>query len=199
MTNHREIVSAIMDMMNAEYPTKFSTTPERLKVWAQMLKGFDSEIILGAAYHLVSTNEWPPNIAQVREQCVLMSHGEPYEPTGQEAWENIWRKVAGEEIELTDLEKRALKQTSSIYDLKRSSNPSTDRAHFIKAFDQLVAARKLERQTLPEVKALVEKNRPALPAPVEKQLPKPIEKEPNYPTGDEVSTYVNQVLERIEG
>lgn len=177
--NHRETVSMIMDMFVAEYPGRFSTGLERLKVWCQMLKGFDGELILGAAYHLASTCNWPPTIAQMREQCVLMSHGDLRNPTGAESWERIRRKMTSEpDLELTDLERTALSQTSSLYDLKRSTNPSTDRAHYIKAFDSLAAQRHQERITLPEVKALAGRYAeiPALEAgKTDKALPVPSE------------------------
>ncbi len=172
MTNHRDTVSEIMDLFNAEYPLKFSTSPERLKVWAQMLKGFDRELILGAAYHLASTCQWPPPIAQMREQCVLMQHGELQNPTGAESWERIKLKMTSKpDLVLNDMEKKALAQTSTIFDLKRTSNEPTDRAHYIKAFDKLVQKRHVDRITLPEVKALAARNTPALPAPESKQLP----------------------------
>ena len=195
MTNHRDTVSEIMDLFNAEYPANFSTGLERLKVWAQMLKGFDREIILGSAYHLASTCQWPPTIAQVRKQCVLIAHGELHDPTGAESWEHIRQKMTSNpDLVLLDLEKKALAQTSSICDLRRSSNESTDRAHYIKAFDQLVARRHMYRITLPEVKALVAKNVSALPPHTSPAPQLPAKTEPEYLPPEDVSRLVAQVL-----
>lgn len=173
MTNHRDTVSEIMDLLNAEYPSKFSTKLERIKVWSQMLNGFDRELILGAAYHLVSTCRWPPNIAQMREQCVLMSHGKLQNPTSSDAWEHVMERVNHKDIELTPFEKKALKQTGrTINELRQTQllYLATDRARFSEAFDRLISKQHLERITLPEVKTLVARNAPALPAPATKQI-----------------------------
>jgi len=191
--NHKQAVITAMKMFSDSYPGKF-TVGTNVGTWEQVLSDIDPGVIPAAALHLISTRkDWPPDPATLREQCILMSHGQLQEPTGSEAWERIREKFHTDDLELTDMEKQALKQTSSIYDLKRSTNPSTDRAHFIKAFDLLVAKRKLDRQTLPEVKALVEKHRPALPehedAP---QLP-PVE--PEYPDENEVRQLVAQLAE----
>ena len=172
--NHKETIAFVMQIFNEEYPGKFIKPTSRMRIWEQILNGFDSEVILTAAYHLASTRkDWAPDIATMREQCVLMSHGELHNPTGAESWERIRQKMTDKpELELSNMEKKALAQTSSIYDLRRSLNGPTDRAHYIKAFDGLVQKRHMDRITLPEVKAMTARNAPALPA---HETPKPAE------------------------
>ncbi len=170
---HKKTIALIMEIFDEEYRGKFTNTPARMKIWSQMLSGFDSETILAAAYHLASTRkDWAPDIATMREQCVLMAQGELQLATGAESWARIKLKMTSEpELKLTDHEKAALAQTSTIFDLRRSKNETTDRAHYIKAFDKLIQKRHYDMVTLPEVKALAARNLPALPAKEVKELP----------------------------
>jgi hypothetical protein len=167
MTPKQAVITAIK-MFSDSYPGKF-TVGDNVKTWERVLSDMDPDVIPAAALHLISTRkDWPPDPATLREQCVLMSHGQLHEPTGSEAWEHIRERMAqsaecDEPLKLTDLERRALKQTGTLYDLRRSANPASDRATFIKAFNTLVSKQKLERQTLPEVKALVQKKHDELP------------------------------------
>jgi hypothetical protein len=171
--DHKETVAFVMKIFDEEYHGKFINSPDRMKIWAQMLKGFEPTVIKAAAYHLAATRkDWAPDIATMREQCSMMAHGELNLPTGAESWQRIKLKMTSEPgLELTEMEKTALAQTSTIYDLKRSTNEPTDRAHYIKAFDALVSKRHQDRLTLPEVKALVARNSaPELPVHESKEL-----------------------------
>jgi hypothetical protein len=175
-------VTRAMNMLNEEYPGKFSLgtvtrdgeVPSRVRVWEHVLSEFDDETILHAALHLISTRpEWPPDVAMMRAQCVSLVSGELLSETGSEAWECIIKKVNHEDIDLTDVQKAALKQTGrTIFDLRNTSisNLATDRARYIEAFDKLVEKKRMERMTLPQVKAFAERNRPALPAATTKKL-----------------------------
>jgi hypothetical protein len=169
-----------MTTFNEEYPGKFSLgkitpgdkKPSRLRVWEHVLREFTDEIILHAAMHLVSTRpDWPPDLATMRAQCVSLVHGELQDETGSEAWEQVVKKINHEDVELSEMQKKALKQTGkTIYDLRQTTNLASDRSRYIEAFNNLISKRRMERITLPEVKRLVERNRPALPAPATKQL-----------------------------
>lgn len=177
-------VQVSMQLLLEEYRGKFIITAERSKTWRQMLRGIDPTVITAAVYHLISSrdSEWPPTVGMVRQVALQFANGELHTPTGYDAWANIQKKFQYEDFPLTDLELAALKQIGTIYDLKRSTNPATDRAHFIKAFNELVNRQQLERVTLPEVKALVEHNVPFLPKPQEKapeRLPAPFEPNQN--------------------
>ena len=184
-------INNIMRIFSEEYPGKFSVTESRKKVWLHILKGFPTETILGAAYHLISTRpDWPPDIATMRDTVINFIHGELHQPTPQEAWENILRKIQDDDVELSDLEKAALKQVSTVYDLRRSENSSSDRAQYIKAFDQLLKKQQLERATLPAVKRLVQEHVPMFIEPEKPQelpeaQPSPL---PGYEDDDYNST-----------
>jgi len=99
-----------------------------------------------------------------------MSHGRLFNPSAEAAWEKIIKKINRVEgIELTELEKKALLQTATIFDMRQSTNIESHRARYIKAFEKLVEQRTLERLTLPEVKRLVGKDRGLLETKSEKE------------------------------
>ena len=175
-------VTRAMTMFNEEYPGKFSlgtkTTdsddPSRVKVWKHVLREFSDEIILHAALHLVAIRpDWPPDVATMREQCVLMANGQSELPNGADAWGLLMDHVSHVNVELGDTHKEALKQTGlTVRDLRsvNVSNIPTIRSQFVKSFDSIVQKKHRERITLPEVKALTSNNAPALPEPEPKQL-----------------------------
>jgi len=167
-------IADVMRLFAHEYPGRFSTTPERAKIWRSMLREFDREVVLAAAYDLASTCDWPPTIAQMRRRAVDLTHGELREPDAGEAWERVSRLISGEvetDSELSGVEREALRRTGQLWDLKRSSNPSADRAAFQRAFTALVEARRRDRLTLPEVRELAARRAaPALPEEGEKAM-----------------------------
>ncbi len=180
-----ETVRQILLAINECYPGKFNKTEKTKKIWHRMLKDIDAENVLAATFHLCATvPTWPPDVASIRQQAVRYAHGEMEAPTGHEAWENIRKKFGNDHHQLTDHEKAAVNQIGSMFDLKRSENTVADRAQFIKAFDNIIAKRDLDRATLPEVKALVENNVPFLPEHEEPapQLPPPATQNFDYST-----------------
>lgn len=151
-----QAVSLILEMFSTEYPGKFSLSPQRAMLWEKMLGEFDSDIILHAAYHLAGSSEWPPNIHQMRKQCMYFVHGEIADPSAEEAWGKVMRKIQrAEGVELTELEAKALTQTASIYDMQHSTNIEAHRARYIRAFEKLVERRNEDRLTLPEIREFV--------------------------------------------
>jgi hypothetical protein len=184
-----------MNIFNEEYPGKFLSSKSRKKVWLRMLGDYPSEVVYAAAYHLIAISpNWPPNVAKMRETIVGLMHGELDTPNGAEAWEKILLKIQDETaVQLTELEKKALAQTGTLYDLRRSENSAVDRARYINAFEALVKKQHLERTTLPEIKKLVERNSPEPKLPKRpSEPPQPIG-EADTPTSDEIKAYVAQV------
>jgi hypothetical protein len=140
-------------------------------IWLKMLEDLDADALLAAANHLVSTRpDWPPDIATLRGTVVDFAHGYLEPPSGHEAWEHVLVKMSEDElpdlttgehdekISLTALEKAAVNQIGSLYDLRRSTNPASDRAQFIKAFEKMVAKKRLELTALPNVRQLDNKS-----------------------------------------
>ncbi len=162
----------VMTLLNEEYPGKFKITDERIKLWRSLLADIDPQIVLTAALHLVGArdSEWPPTVGAVRATAMNFAHGELDPPGAHEAWSHVQARLQSDEAPLTELELEAVKRVGTIYDMRRSSNAAADRAQFIKAFEQLVTRRQLERTTLPTVKMIVERQAAALPAPRAEQV-----------------------------
>ena len=179
-------VEEALELCILEYPNfQVDKQGTKLKLWYLMLKDFSAEVVLHAVYHLLSLGrDFPPNSGHMRRQCSLFANGELYELSGATSWEHILDKIAKKTIELTDIEKKVLAQTKSIYDLGISKNIDADRARYIQAFEQFIAKRNLEWVTLPEVKKMVAGNMKTLPPSDKKNLP-----EKNTSSNDEIVTF----------
>jgi len=174
MTSEKNVVLRVMRLFNAEFPDRFKLNDERRRVWEHLLAGFDGDVVLAAAMHMVSERrEHPPNIGAFRSLVVGMAHGEIAPPSSSEAWGHVLERLQGRDTPLTPLEAAALKKIGSIYDLKTSGNLAADRAQFKKAFEDLVRERDTERNMLPMVRGVLEARTPQLPAPPSRELPAP--------------------------
>lgn len=134
-------------------------TDERHSLWINLLDGINDEWVMGAALHIVSTrSDWPPDIALLRTTALSLAAGELAAPSGSEAWATILRLISCKSVPLTPREREALKATGSLYDLRRSSNATADRARFVAAYDRIAEREKKTREMLPGVAALNAKN-----------------------------------------
>jgi hypothetical protein len=175
--NRQQAVASIMALFNEEYPGKFTLSANRAELWNKLLSDIKPEVILAAATQLVGTDEWPPPVARVRRKALEIQKGNLYALTGDDAWQHVLVKIQRpDDVELTDLEKSALKQTSTLFDLQRSTNIAADRATFVRVYNELARRERIEESTLPEVRQLVESRRAerakALPLPAEPRTPK---------------------------
>jgi hypothetical protein len=126
------------------------TGAERDKLWMRMLDGIDDKAVEAAVEHILTMDrEYPPTIGILRTKALEILSGELGALTGAEAWADVAEKISGRDVELSERQKQALKATGTIYDLKRSQNPSSDRARFILAYDSIVSRKKLERSMMP--------------------------------------------------
>jgi hypothetical protein len=183
-------------------------TPE---IFHRLLKDLRPEDLLPAALNLCTTQHWPPSIAQLRTQAAGMAKGVLTPDSGLDGWGRVLLRLQDRDVTLTEIDKKALAQTRSIYDLKRSDNIVADRSNFIKAWNHLSEKERINQVTLPEVKILATRNLPAFAEP--KQLPqekpekysvrqsvKPLnlpylseEEGKEIPTQEEVSGYIAQL------
>ena len=195
MKQLNETIDQILLIFNEEYPSKFVMSVSRAKLWRQILGEFDKDIILAAAFHLVSTRpDWPPDIATVRDTCARFAAGELEPPNPHESWERIQRRIQGEKVDLTELEKIALQQTGTIFDLRKSRNPTGDRQAFIAAFKIAAEKQHRDRVTLPNVRAIVSKHIPVLAAHNPAETPR-IENESVSP--EQVKNYIAEITGKM--
>jgi len=191
--NLDQTIKNTLDLLNESYQGKFKLTDITPGIWKKILRDIDTESILAAVYHLCSTRpDWPPDLATVRSTALGLSKGVLKRKTGFDAWESILKKIQDEDHPLTELEKKALGQTKSMYDLRLSQTIVADRSTFIKAYDHLSERERLNDVTLPEVKQMVARNTPALPAPV---TPKQLPPQEDCPTPSEISGLIGKLRE----
>jgi len=156
----KKALAQIMLAFSEEYTGRFVVSETRTKIWAQILGEYPAEILQAAGYHLLSTGTFPPAVSEMREQCARIIAGELYEHTASEAWCLASAVIRGDQeySTLDDMCKRALKAAGNLCDLKKSRNPTTDRAAFVTAYNHLLKRQKQDRVTLKEVKAMVVKH-----------------------------------------
>jgi hypothetical protein len=146
------------------------------EMWLGHLRACDEECVLAAVTeYALSDNEWPPAPRTVRNRALEIAAGRTGGESGALAWERVIKWVSlpqgsADDFELTDLEIRALKTTGGSWSLKHAdvSSRIAMRAHFVDFYDKALADEKRDLTTPPEVKALIERNKPV------KALPKPI-------------------------
>jgi len=195
MNQLNETIDQIMIIFNEEFPSQFVRSVAREKLWRQMLGQYESDIILAAAWHLVSTKQkFPPNIATIRATCARFSFGELDPPNPHESWGKIQQKIQGEKVDLTELEKIALQQTGTIFDLRKSRNPTGDRQAFMSAFKIAAEKQHRDRVTLPNVRAIVSKHVPVLAAHNPAETPR-IENESVSP--EQVKNYIAEITGKM--
>lgn len=173
------------------------------KLWRNMLADFDAKTIEAATLQIMATHKnaynWAPDIATVSEQCLNIQTGMLSTPTGYDAWERVMDKVNRKDIELTDPENQALKQTGLTIGEIRTVNLSsipTIRSQFVSAFDRLINKQLVDALTPKSVKQLIAQNAPQLPAPQSKQLLK-TEPEPEYEDPAKVKALVRGLVNGI--
>jgi len=136
---------------------------ERHRLWMELLEGIDDGSVMAAALHIVSTrSDWPPDIALLRTTALTIAAGEQAAPTGSEAWAGIATLIGGRDVDLTPRQLQALKSVGTLYDLKRSTNSTSDRARFIEAYDAIAERERKTREMLPAVAQLNAANALAL-------------------------------------
>jgi len=205
-----DTIEKVMTLFSEEFPGKFVITDTRIDTWILMLRDFHPSTIQHAAYQLASELEWPPPIGKMRQTCALMEKGINKMPTGNEAWERVLRKIHHDQsFELNEREKKALKQTKSLADMRTSGNIDADRARYIEAFDKLIDKEMKERITLPEVKRFLVERRAELKSkddttnirlPAKQDRAKLLDAgiEPEYEDPEKVSDLCQEVIQNIE-
>lgn len=152
-----EVAKAVTMAMAAfveEYPGRFVVSASRKKIWQHLLSDLEPGIIMATAYHLLSARkEFPPDVALFRETAILLGEGRTEIKGAEEAWGDVMERVYGNsDRKLCAKTMAALKQTSTINDLKQSRNIAADRAHFVRAYNKLEQKDLTQKLILPDVK-----------------------------------------------
>lgn len=160
--NGETIMQGIRFLSKA-YPGKITSCRETEQVWARLLGDLSDQSFLAAIEHYAATKPiYPPTPAEIRQKAIELDHGMITEITAMQAWDRIWRSFNDTEIVLTDIEREVLRFMGGSWALRNSRNLTTDRAHFLRAYDETLNRRKVERQTTPRIRAFVGANQKLL-------------------------------------
>ena len=160
MKTDEQTINKVIAAMVSAYPGRFEVVKGMPGIWLSLLSDLPADTVYGAATQLVAVSKWPPSIADVRRLAVNLEKGRLSAPNAFEAWERVQRKSAGDDIELTDNEKRALKVIGGMHTVKTSTAISFDRKSFCDAFDSFEQTELREAIALSEVKRLATHNAP---------------------------------------
>ena len=139
---------------------EFQATEELAQIWFSILGDLEPKSIeLATAHFLASDSPWAPVVGQFRAVACKIQHGEPAEFTAAESWDRISAYIQHKEIELNELEKKVLRATKGIWDLRRSSNIEMDRLAYVKYYCELVNGETERRKKLPILKENESKKR----------------------------------------
>ena len=189
----RETVCSILYALVDSFPGKLEIQSENkdpnnprtgtVNLWYSVLKDLPADCVRGAVMdYIASPREWPPTVGQVRKMATMLSMGELAPRSPWEAWERVVLRTYdmsdsdGKPIFLTEEERRALNTIGGSWNIKNSKNISRDRDHFVRAYNDFLAAKHQRAMAMPPVKKLADENAPTppqLPERTEPEEPKP--------------------------
>jgi hypothetical protein len=149
-------IEKILSILTECYPGRFQTTDKTAKIWELMLSDLDPQLAIAATIQLCSQREtWPPDVASIRRQTILMSNGLLINRHGSESWTKVICLIDGKKVDLDEIESEALKRTGKLNDLRTSTKPDADRFRFIEAFNAIYQKRLSDSLLLPLVRDFV--------------------------------------------
>lgn len=150
-----------LGIIKAAYPKDklFALDGDAMKdVWYRLLSDLDGNVVKAAAIKWVSTEKWPPSIADIRSLCVDIKEG-----VDPDAWSKAWEQVnkmiqkygyyrpdeSYKELDAVDpLATEAIKRLGYCH-VCMSENQVAERANFRDIYLQL-AKRKKEESQIPK-------------------------------------------------
>ena len=132
-----------------------------MSLWFAQLQDIPYKVAEIALQKWVATNKWSPSIAEIRESCTNLVHGEP--PDWSAAWEQVLKAISRygfyrqkEALEsLDDLTAECVRRIG-FRDLCLTENIGYYRANFKTVYENLSNRQKLEHQLPEPLKNLIE-------------------------------------------
>lgn len=157
-----ETVTAVIVMLTEAYPGKFEANAETFRVWSRLLEDIPDRALLAAAVHHTTQCKFVPTIAELRDAAFSITAGDLAPETPGEAWDRVSRAMrqlgsyrAHEAREmLGEVLWRCIGAMGGWRELCLSENGVADRAHFLRAFEQIRDRDRVLVRSLPEVRAL---------------------------------------------
>lgn len=158
------------------YPREnFLPNVQTMELWYNELKDLDYKTMEVAVRKWVSTHEFSPSIAKLREMCATVEKGEL--PGCEEGWEEVRRSFSsyGQYHEKEALESfspitRKVVEIIGYKELCWSENQIADRKHFMDIYKQLAHRMEEDRQIAPAVQARIAEIRGEQPTPLIEQM-----------------------------
>ena len=138
---------------------EFNNDGSTAQFWEMMLDGFEPDILIQAATHIISisNSQWPPSPGEVRNAALDFSYGELIPQTAEEAFSAVLMAIETDTTTtLPKLTKAALKAVGGSWSVKNASSQSVIQTQFTRAYEGLQRRQRVNRLALPSVKQLVE-------------------------------------------
>lgn len=159
MTN-LQATKIFASIMAAYSSNKF--TEDSVGVYSRMLGDLDYATANAATEQLIAISKWPPTVADIRERCAALTHGEV--KAGGEAWGEVLRAIGrygrnrtpGVDFAWSDPALGEAVSAMSWRELCDSDNQIADRARFIDVYDAIAVKHRREQVSgcLPAVQQL---------------------------------------------
>lgn len=152
----------IVMALQTYYPReKLLPNDDAINLWYEALQDLDAVVLGTALKRWVSTQKWPPTIAELREQAQLVTSGDL--PSWGKAWETVQDAIHIHGIyEYNAACKMFDAVTQSVVDfigwdnICMSDNHEATRANFRMLYDQEAKRKKEERNVPPAVQAVIQ-------------------------------------------
>jgi hypothetical protein len=140
----------LVAVLLAAYPAAKSTASTS-EVYERMLADLDYPTANAAVERLLATSRFMPSIAEIREACMDLQHGERV--AGGEAWGNVLRAIGrwgvyrtpGQDFQFQDPVAARCVAALGWQNLCNSENQHADRARFIELYDRLAVSERKEQ------------------------------------------------------
>lgn len=171
MATEKDIM-LVVGLIGAAFPN-FKPTKQTVEVYAQTLADLDGDLLRQATLQAVASNgrQFAPSVAEIRAEARRLLAIIEKVPTPHQAWEevcNAMRDVGSYRRPTFShpLVEQAM-NTIGWRELCLSENQVSDRAQFLRAYEDLVARHDYQSTMLPSARAFIEDNGgPALPSPM---------------------------------
>lgn len=161
MANKTEI-SQILAMLAATYP-RYTLTEETVMVYIQLLEDIDAISLRMAALECATNKDFFPSVHELRE--AVSNHWRKIQgiPSMYEGWLEILKANFRGEGWNHQWSHPLIGQAAELLGWPHTfpdDNIPTDRAHFFKAYEQIVIDEMANHIQLPEITAYLEANKP---------------------------------------
>lgn len=159
-------ISKLLKEIAAAYPN-WKATEDTIKVWTVYLADMDDALLVAAVRSFISSSDhaFAPSIPEIRKAGAELKRQTAGIPTAYEAWEDVIAAGSGTKRRLMPgnvieewqyvfkhpIVRRVAEQLGWPSRFPNFDNEMADRSHYIKAYDQAVAAAIKAETQLPHV------------------------------------------------